>query len=80
MSDRSRLDLRLDERPGGAVVFLSVDNRAKLNTLDSALMREFVAAVDWLAAREDLHALVVSGAGDKAFIGGASIPEMATQP
>jgi 1,4-dihydroxy-2-naphthoyl-CoA synthase len=29
------------------------------------------------AARQDLRALVLAGAGDKAFIGGANIPEMA---
>ena len=69
--------LRLDARAGGTVAYLTVDNRAKLNTLDRALMREIIDQVDALAAREDLRALVLSGAGDKAFIGGASIPEMA---
>ena len=73
----ARLDLRLEARGGGSVAYLTVDNRAKLNTLDSALMRDFIAAVEGLAAREDLRALVLSGAGDKAFIGGASITEMA---
>jgi len=72
-----RVDLRLDERVGGTVAFLTVDNRAKLNTLDRALMREFVGAVDGLAENESLRALVLRGAGDKAFIGGASIAEMA---
>jgi len=73
----TRVDLRLDARAGGSVGFLTIDNRAKLNTLDRALMRDFIAAVDGLAGREDLRALVLRGAGEKAFIGGASIPEMA---
>jgi enoyl-CoA hydratase/carnithine racemase len=73
----ARVDLRLDERGQGTIAYLTLDNRAKLNTLDSALMRAFVETVDGLAAREDLRALVLTGAGDKAFIGGASIPEMA---
>ncbi len=72
----ARVDLRLDARSGGSVAYLNVDNRAKLNTLDSALMRDFIAAVEGIAARDDLRALVLSGAGDKAFIGGASITEM----
>jgi enoyl-CoA hydratase/carnithine racemase len=72
-----RVDVRLDERAGGTVAFLTIDNQAKLNTLDSALMRELIAGVENLAKREDLRALVVSGAGEKAFIGGASISEMA---
>jgi enoyl-CoA hydratase/carnithine racemase len=73
----SRVDLRLDERAGGAVAFLTVDNRAKLNTLDRALMTDFIGKVETLTSRDDLRALVLRGAGEKAFIGGASIPEMA---
>lgn len=73
----SRMSLRFDRRSAGTVAFLTIDNQAKLNTLDRALMTEFVAAVEGLAVREDLRALVLAGAGEKAFIGGASIPEMA---
>ena len=40
-------------------------------------MSEFIGTVEALAPRADLRALVLAGAGDKAFIGGASIPEMA---
>ena len=77
MNGARRIDMRVDTRDGGSVAYLTIDNRSKLNTLDRALMTEFIAAVDALAAREDLRALVLTGAGDKAFIGGADIPEMA---
>jgi enoyl-CoA hydratase/carnithine racemase len=77
MSGPRRIDMRFDTRPGGAVAYLTIDNRAKLNALDRALMTEFIVTVDALGARQELRALVLSGAGDKAFIGGASIPEMA---
>ena len=73
----ARVDVDLTAREGGSVARLTIDNRAKLNTLDSALMRDIVAAVDNLGRRDDLRALVVTRAGDKAFIGGASINEMA---
>jgi enoyl-CoA hydratase/carnithine racemase len=73
----TRVDVRLDQRAGGMVAFVTVDNQAKLNTLGRALMTEFIGKVETLYPREDLRALVLSGAGDKAFIGGASIPEMA---
>jgi enoyl-CoA hydratase/carnithine racemase len=76
MADR-RAELHIDEHTDGAVAYLTIDNRAKLNTLDSALMDDIVARVDGLAARDDLRALVLRSAGGKAFIGGASIPEMA---
>lgn len=72
-----RADLRLEKRGDGVVAFLTIDNRAKLNTLDSALMNDMIGRVDALAARDDLRALVLTGAGDNAFIGGASINEMA---
>ena len=41
-------------------------------------MIEFVERVEALGEREDLRAVVLTGAGDKAFIGGADIFEMAT--
>jgi enoyl-CoA hydratase len=40
-------------------------------------MTEIIGKVEALYPREDLRALVLTGAGEKAFIGGASIPEMA---
>ena len=51
MSVAHRIDLRVDTRPGGSVAYLTIDNRAKLNTLDRALMSEFIATVEALAPR-----------------------------
>jgi enoyl-CoA hydratase/carnithine racemase len=80
MSEKAaaRIDLSLDRRSRGSIATLTIDNRSKLNTLDRALMTEFIAQVEALAPDEDLRALVLRGAGERAFIGGASIPEMAT--
>jgi enoyl-CoA hydratase len=74
--DGPRVDLRLDPRGQGTVAFVTLDNRAKLNTLDRALMTEFVAGIVSLSHVDNLRAVVLSGAGDKAFIGGANIQEM----
>jgi enoyl-CoA hydratase/carnithine racemase len=71
------IDVRLDQREQGTVAFVTLDNQAKLNTLNRALMTEFVAAAVSLSAIDDLRAVVLSGAGERAFIGGANIPEMA---
>jgi enoyl-CoA hydratase/carnithine racemase len=76
-ASRARIDLRLDRRKQGIIAYLTLDNNAKLNTLNHALMLAFVERVESLSAHDDLRALVISGAGEKAFIGGASIPEMA---
>ena len=67
----------LEQREGGTIARVTIDNVAKLNTLGSALMLEFVDAIAALGRRDDLRAVVLTGAGEKAFIGGASIPEMA---
>lgn len=72
-----RIDVRVDTDARGAVARVTVDNQGKLNTLTRGLMIDFVAQVEALAGRDDLRALVLSGAGEKAFIGGANIPEMA---
>jgi len=71
-----RVETRLDQRSGGLVAFVTVDNASRLNAMNSALMDEFVEKVSALATGAELRALVLTGAGDKAFIGGADIREM----
>lgn len=71
------LQLRIEERPRGRVAHLAIDNAAKLNSLSSEVMDAFVAAFHDLAADEALRCVVLTGAGEKAFIGGANIDEMA---
>lgn len=78
MADAPGIDVRFASDARGTVATLTVDNPKKLNTLDSPLMRAFIAQVEALAGHEDLRALVLTGAGERAFIGGASIDEMAT--
>jgi enoyl-CoA hydratase/carnithine racemase len=72
-----RIDVRIEPGERGSVAYLTIHNETKLNTLTRPLMKAFVAEVETLAGRTELRALVVTGAGDKAFIGGANIPEMA---
>jgi enoyl-CoA hydratase/carnithine racemase len=71
------IGVRLDSREGGAVAFVTVDNQRKLNVIGRALMRDFIAAIEDLGRRDDLRAVVISGAGERAWIGGANILEMA---
>ena len=70
--------VHVDRRsPDGHVGFLTVHNPAKLNALSSAVMDAFVAAVEQLGQDDALRVLVVTGTGNRAFIGGADIDEMA---
>jgi enoyl-CoA hydratase/carnithine racemase len=73
----SGIRTRIEERAGGGVARIVVDNERKLNTLNSALMEQLVAELDNLAAQPNLRAVVLAGTGSRAFIGGADIAEMA---
>jgi len=72
------VSIRLDARATGTIARVTIENAEKLNTLGSQLMIEFVERIEGLAGRDDLRAVVLTGAGEKAFIGGADISEMAT--
>jgi enoyl-CoA hydratase len=70
--------VHVDRPEGGYLARLTIDNAAKLNSLNRALMVEIVDAVKALEADPDLRLVVVTGAGERAFIGGADIAELAT--
>ncbi|MHA1152650.1 MAG: enoyl-CoA hydratase [Alphaproteobacteria bacterium] len=72
-----RIEIARRVRSDGLVAWVTVDNQAKLNVLDSRLIGELRAAFEALAAEPGLRAVVLTGAGTRAFIGGADIAEMA---
>ncbi len=54
-------------------------NRPKsLNALNSQLITEVSAILDEIGENEDIRVLVLTGAGEKAFVAGADITEIAT--
>ncbi|NNK84866.1 MAG: enoyl-CoA hydratase/isomerase family protein [Desulfobacterales bacterium] len=54
-------------------------NRPKaLNALNDALLKEFSQALDDIAKNEDVRVLILTGAGEKAFVAGADITELST--
>ncbi len=48
-----------------------------LNALNSDLLLEFSQALDAIAADEEIRVLILTGAGDKSFVAGADIGEIA---
>ncbi|HEY2709754.1 MAG TPA: enoyl-CoA hydratase [Caulobacteraceae bacterium] len=74
VSTDPRIDVWRDDSGVATVV---IDNAAKLNALNSALLTEFAATLAELGADETLKAVVITGAGERAFVGGADIGEMA---
>jgi enoyl-CoA hydratase len=71
-----RIDVRVDDRPGGRIATLAFDKPAKLNAIGAAMMADFVDAAARLATDDALRAVIVTGAGERAFAGGVDIREM----
>ncbi|MFI4949213.1 MAG: enoyl-CoA hydratase [Alphaproteobacteria bacterium] len=69
--------LREKRVEGGFVARVTIDRSAKLNALDRTLMGEIIEAMTALAAEPELRLAVVTGAGGRAFVGGADIDELA---
>ena len=62
---------------GGHLARVTIDNIAKLNSLNRELMSEIVSAVAEVGDDPRLRLAVLSGAGERAFVGGADIGEIA---
>jgi enoyl-CoA hydratase/carnithine racemase len=74
---RAGVRAAIEPRDRGVVARVTIDNATRLNVIGTPLMAAFVAEFTALGEREDLRAVVLTGAGDRAFIGGADIHEMA---
>ena len=61
----------------GGVATLTVNRPDKLNALNAATLSEMEQAFEHCRTSESVRALVVTGAGDKAFVAGADIRELA---
>jgi enoyl-CoA hydratase len=62
---------------GGFIARVTLDRATKLNAMDRTLMAEIIEAMTGLADDPALRLAVVTGAGGRAFIGGADIDELA---
>ncbi len=68
-------NLRLEKRPPLAQVTL--DRPKVLNALNAEMLDELAAAFDELAADDSVRVILLAGAGDRAFVAGADIGELA---
>jgi enoyl-CoA hydratase len=62
---------------GSWIGYVTVDNEAKLNSMDLAQIRRLESAFKTLSADARLRAIVLTGAGTRAFIGGADLGTLA---
>ena len=74
MAEYSNLLLDVQDR----VAVLSVNRPDKLNALNEQTIRELGEAMDEITRRDDVGGVILTGTGEKAFVAGADIAELAT--
>jgi enoyl-CoA hydratase len=75
MTDAAATQVRLEQADGVATVTL--DRPSALNALDPAMLRDLARVLREIRRADDVRAVVVTGAGPKAFSAGADIAAMA---
>ena len=66
-----------DRGAHGRVATVTLNNPAKLNTMNRALMGAFLDVMAGIRTDETVRAVILRGAGDRAFVGGADVRELA---
>ena len=61
------------------IAFLTINRPEKLNALNDAVIQELSEAVTEIETDDEIHGVLITGAGAKAFVAGADIAELATQ-
>jgi enoyl-CoA hydratase len=69
-------NLIIFEAPGDGIALVTINRPEKLNALDDALMGELDDAFGRAAGDPAVRGLLLTGAGEKAFVAGADIKEL----
>jgi enoyl-CoA hydratase len=81
LAAQSILLTRIEERTeGGRIARVTINNTAKRNALAAEDRAELAKTMRELAQDGQLRAVVLTGAGDKSFIGGSNIGQMSQFP
>jgi enoyl-CoA hydratase/carnithine racemase len=76
-SPEPQIHLTLDESDArGLVARITIDYPSHLNILNTPLILALTSTINGLRAHERLRVVILTGAGERAFIGGADIREM----
>jgi enoyl-CoA hydratase/3-hydroxyacyl-CoA dehydrogenase len=72
-ADYEVLNVTVDDRVG----HVEIDRPHRMNTISDDVLDELAAAIDRLDADDEVRAILLSGAGDRAFSAGADVQSMA---
>ena len=70
------ITVKREERSAGSVAHVHIENEARLNCLGNSLILELAAVFGRLGEDRAVRAVVLRGAGSRAFIGGADLKEL----
>src|SRR5438128_7900549 len=65
--------MEMDDR----LAIVTINRPDALNALNAAVLRELSMAIEHLSMAQDVGAIILTGVGDRAFVAGADIKEMA---
>ena len=71
------VNINYDELEGGQVATVTIDRPEKMNALDSSMIEQLNDVFRSLAKDSSLRAVILNSAGERAWVGGADIREMA---
>ncbi|GAB3418254.1 3-hydroxyacyl-CoA dehydrogenase/enoyl-CoA hydratase family protein [Haloparvum alkalitolerans] len=72
-ADYDTLEVSVEDRVGR----ITLDRPHRMNTISAELLDELADAIDALDADDDVRAILLTGAGDRAFSAGADVQSMA---
>ncbi len=64
----------------GLTAIITINRPKALNALNATVMKELIAVFDELEHDAGVRAVIITGAGDKAFVAGADIGELSALP
>jgi enoyl-CoA hydratase/carnithine racemase len=74
--DQGTASCRIEPRQSGEVAWITLEHAGKVNALGTAMIDALMKIFAELQDREALRVVVVTGAGSRAFVGGAFVPEL----
>lgn len=75
-TDIRDIDPQWNIESGGRIAWITVANEKRLNCLATDTIKEMRRAFEALSDRDDIRAIVLTGAGPRSFIGGADLNEL----